>query len=380
MVAPSPLFKHASRAIRQAVTRDFRRSEFGRLMQQVEQAARVPSQEPRRLRDLVRKYGRSFSPERMLREATGADFGQVVREVQRYSRRGGVSKRILHEFLGALGPAGNLIRALVGEGTARGTSGLQRSLEAATRLLEAHGNVVIPPGGQASVAGVARGIEGLIDYLESQGYRVEKPEEVKPKSKLPFGISEQTASGARRRFVDLPGPGRAVRLPVDHPAVTGDFVPAAGSKNVHSYAYDADSAYLYIRFLADTGRGSGEKTSGPGSLYRYRDITPQMFADLHTTSSKGNWIWDHLRIRGTVAGYRKPYALVGVMQGYVPRQATLMPGGEEWFKKRTLHAGGGRWLTSERPDALVPATADRGLPNRGQPKRPNSGQPNTGRP
>jgi len=371
---PSPLFKLASVAIRRQATQAYRRSTFGRLVNEVERTKRMGQRGPDHLKDVVKRYGKRFDPERMVKEAMGQDMRSLVRQVEVYSRSGGVSKRLLNGFLDALGPAGNLVRAIIKPGKGR-NKGLAGELQRATQFLEAHGHVVIPPKGSPTVGRVGRGINGLVNWLESQGQRLEPEQEPKAKkeSKFPFGISETTRKGTPRRYVDLPGPGKSTRLPANHPAVTGDFVKV-DSSNVHSWAYDADNAYLYVRFLAAAAHG--EPRTAPGPLYRYRDIGPEMAKALHDAPSKGSWIWDELRVRGTIAGYQKPYALVGVMGGYVPRQATLMAGGEEWFKRRQLHMGGGKWLTSSKPDQFVQFAGDPGGPNRGAPSR---GQPNRGR-
>jgi hypothetical protein len=125
--------------------------------------------------------------------------------------------------------------------------------------------------------------------------------------------------------------------------------------------------------------------------------------------SKGGWVWDHLRIRGTVSGHQKDYELAGIVGGYVPRKATygpLMQAGDGWRQMSGKDRKAGRkadyvgeiflprkkftvqrnWVTSIKP--LSPAygsTGDedsgpnRGKPNNGRPAGPNRGTPNRGR-
>jgi len=136
------------------------------------------------------------------------------------------------------------------------------------------------------------------------------------------------------------------QLPPDHPLVTGDMVPV-DSSNVHSVGYDLEHHLLYVRYLDPAGRA--------GPLYGYHDVRPEEFLDLLDAPSKGTWVWDNLRERGTVAGYRKPYFLAGVTRGYVPRHAVLARvGGQlaEVFRPRTSFVGG-RWLESRKPLRVV---------------------------
>jgi len=53
------------------------------------------------------------------------------------------------------------------------------------------------------------------------------------------------AAGASNLIAD----GSEQRFGLDHPIVTGEMVDAHRSSNVHSFGYDIESAYLYIRYL-----------------------------------------------------------------------------------------------------------------------------------
>lgn len=44
-----------------------------------------------------------------------------------------------------------------------------------------------------------------------------------------------------------------------------------------------------------------------GSVYRYFDLTPDDALSLYAASSKGTWVWDNLRLRGTVFGFKVMY-------------------------------------------------------------------------
>jgi hypothetical protein len=47
-----------------------------------------------------------------------------------------------------------------------------------------------------------------------------------------------------------------------------------------------------------------------GSRYDYQPVSVNEAQSLYAASSKGKWVWDHLRIRGTIYGYKVPYTMV----------------------------------------------------------------------
>lgn len=66
---------------------------------------------------------------------------------------------------------------------------------------------------------------------------------------------------------------------------------------------------------------------GRGSMYCYFDVPPNVFTRMKAASSKGKFVWDALRIRGTIYGHQYRYQLVQgqVTPGvgvYIPRKAT----------------------------------------------------------
>jgi hypothetical protein len=163
-----------------------------------------------------------------------------------------------------------------------------------------------------------------------------------------------------------------VRYPADHPLVTGEMLQTPESSNVYSYGYDLETRSLYVRFKAPVEHRGGRsfalgRPHVPGPLYRYFNVPPEVFLRMHASRSKGDAVWDLLRIRGTVSGHRYDYALVGITQGYVPRKATLGVEGE-WFLEREVVGRSGRVYRS-RPARLVRPLPERGLPDRGWPDR-----------
>lgn len=377
----SPLFQVASAAVRRSAVKQFRGSTYGKLLAEVEAVKAMPSKlRPQNVSRIAQKYGRQLRPDQIAKEVLGKDFGKFVRHVERYAKSGGLGSKLVDDLLAGFGPAGTLIRSLIGTGAITGKAGIERELDAARKLLEAFGQ--LPPGGSPTVGQMRQGAQGLIEWLsESMGVPVAErlPElptaerlpdlpEGQQVAPLPFGVSKTTSRGQLRKTVTLPDPSGNLRLPVSHPAVTGEFV-SVDSSNVHSISYDAENALLYVRYLAPAG--AGQTRTQPGSLYQYRDITPRMFDAMYKAASKGGWVWDNLRIRGTTAGYQKPYALVGVMNGYVPRQATIVAGGEERYIPRQLFVGKGQWLQSQLQEG--PATPfTRGVLRPGRPRGPRA--------
>lgn len=110
------------------------------------------------------------------------------------------------------------------------------------------------------------------------------------------------------------------------------------SSNVHSIGMRIDepssrTGQLFIRFLG----GDSQNRAGLGSMYEYRDVPVDLFREFLSAASKGTFVWDHIRVRGTVSGHRFSYELVGITEGYVPRQAAIRRGQQgEWYLRRTF--------------------------------------------
>jgi len=366
MIAPGPkqLFQHAFRQLQRNALAEFQRTPLGQVAREVSRISKgrpagggVMGQLPggavvKRLAQAARG-----GPRAMLRAAVGSELGGVVRMIERYARGGSSAPEAVKLFLEELGPLGELLQLLtepIAGVPAKGP--LARQFAAAIRFLQAFGYQVIPPGEtdedriQRQIAELQalgyRVVSPGEQYLESLGYAVIPPgEEPKERPRLPEGIEQRPG----RKTVDVPMAGGQVkRLRPDHPLLTGEFVQVASS-NVHSYSYDYEAAALYIRFL---DHGDDGARGGPGPLYRYDNVEPELALDLERAASKGGWVWDHLRIRGTISGHQKDYALVGVPGGYVPRKATLTEAGET-LVPRNIRLPGGQWVQSKRPLAVV---------------------------
>lgn len=355
----SPLFSAASQGIQSALRRDFRRTTLGQMLSEAESVARGPSGQ-QRLTKIIEKYKRRLSPDSALRDLYRTELGSLAKEIERYSREGGIRKRLVSELFGVMGPAGKILKTLLGNVAKKNSTGLSRELDAATNLLRAFGYEVLPPPSQG---GNQRAVSAAQKFLEATGHQVTKVDQ-EPESKLPFGISDRTSDGRQRKVVDVQYGGETRRFPVNSPVVTGEMQRATNSSNVHSYGYDIEAEYLYIRFLAPDPNNPGKKTDAPGPIYRYAHVPPEIFERMHKASSKGKFIWDNIRIRGTVSGHRYDYQLSGVTNGYVPRKATLTPAGEAYLRRR-VRGDSGSILTSRLGDELVRPLSPRGPTTRG---------------
>jgi len=142
----------------------------------------------------------------------------------------------------------------------------------------------------------------------------------------------------------------------DDPVYRGQMI-VVESSNVHSIGYQFNDASpskgtLLVRYLQGQ---KGSKYAGP--LYEYYDVHPAVFDTFQKSASKGRFVWDRLRVRGSVSGHRKQYRLVGISRGYVPRQAKRY-GDNEYFVQRAMTArntktGETRRFESSLPDRPV---------------------------
>lgn len=77
----------------------------------------------------------------------------------------------------------------------------------------------------------------------------------------------------------------------------GEAVDTPQSSNVRRIQYSIQKAELYVTFKDQ-------------SVYVYFNIFVQEARSLYQSGSKGGWVWDNLRVRGTKLGHRKDYALL----------------------------------------------------------------------
>lgn len=380
-LSTSPLFRHATAAMKNAALAEFRSTDIGKLVSQAQSARRSGAMKYAKFRKMLNNWD-SFGTNDAMRELQNTSMGRLVRDVQKYGKGGNAN--FLQAFLKELGPAGQILQAL---GKSLSTpAGISRELSAAANLLRAFGYEVLPAkGATATAAEVNRGAQAARQFLEQLGYTVVPPgqadvaggemQTVRPVDTLPFGIDDQTKSGRKRKQVTLPTDRGNKRFPVNHPIVTGEMVRTPGSSNVYAYGYNIEEGALYVRFRANAAPGSkGKKPNAPGSLYRYSNVPERIFLSMLRAPSKGVFIWDNIRIRGTLSGHRYDYQLTGITGGYVPRKATMTPKGESYIR-RTIRdpSNPHRMLESQLSNQLirplVPGAPNRGVPNRGTPNR-----------
>ncbi len=184
-------------------------------------------------------------------------------------------------------------------------------------------------------------------------------------------------------FVSRQVIGRRYKFAADDPILTGEMIDVISS-NVHSIGYEwneenPSKGTLKVRFLEHAGRKSRTRIAGP--LYDYFGVHPDVFKAFQIAASKGKFVWDRLRVRGTVSGSRYHYELEDTgATNYVPRKATRL-GPNEYFLRRehtdrrtgqtsqsALQDEFVRRLGTNRngPQGFVP---QRGAPNRGAPNR-----------
>lgn len=328
---------------------------------------------------------------------TGANRDAVARtrvasylnDLERYARTdsGGIWNWIKNKF----GMVADVIKGLL---RPLGGKQVRKEMEAAAELLHALGSKTDEGKGrkvtiQAEDPQTQADAEAALRQL---GYDVQSP--VHPINRLPEDLlreepqpPEDRGPGPERiQPANQPGPNRGVRRMLNgvavyfdpnDPIITGEMIRVQSS-NVHSIGFlwqekNPSKSILKVRFLDHRKKGSGQG----GATYQYYDVHPRVFIQFQNAASKGKFVWDNLRIRGTVSGHQYRYSLSALGPSkYVPRQATRI-GDQEWYLKRTFNAGKGRKYRSELEDELVRKLTDK---QRGLPKSvfPNTAKPRNG--
>lgn len=294
---------------------------------------------------------------------------------------------VLKKVTKAAGTAADVVEALL-RPKGRPLADLEKELAAAAKLLRQFGYSVKAPGS---------------DRQPSQS----PPRPVGPSKKPPqrFDNPEpiQKTKPESSVYFDEAGPdlgvyhvgGRRYNFSPSDPIITGEMIRVTSS-NVHSigYIWNHDNPMkgtLKVRFLGTNRSTSPQTRGGKGPEYHYFGVHPAVFESFRIASSKGKFVWDRLRVRGTVSGHQFPYELTKLQSsGYVPRAATRI-GGDEHFIRRTVKGKNGKTYISELQNEFVRRVgmnnpppgviAGRGAPNRGTPNRggPNRGTPKRGR-
>jgi len=76
----------------------------------------------------------------------------------------------------------------------------------------------------------------------------------------------------------------------------GEWLPVQSS-NVEEAQYDMPTHQLTVKF-------------SDGSIYQYQEVSMVEATSFAQSGSKGGWVWDNLRVRGTIYGHKKPYVFL----------------------------------------------------------------------
>ena len=399
--AAEKLFKNASREIRRQAEQEFYRSDIGKMVKmskqmfgRVDRASRKGKRvtktgsRKRMAKEFwkkIEKMSRSGTLKRMAAQSLLGEAAGLVeagRRVSTYAKKGvmeegGIADSLMTEFFSALGPFGGLMESLIRPTAGRMAESVAQELGVASSLIRAFGGFAVMPGDRDRN-------EDMIAYLEEQGYTVTRP--VKSDLDIPTSATRfipPLASGKPRKTIDVEVSGKRKRFKVNDPVVTGEMI-LVSSSNVHSIGFDMKPGEgtlgtMKVRFLQDKGQAAGP-------LYYYFNVPTTLFLGFQKTRSKGEWVWDNLRVRGTVSGHRYDYKLAGITDGYVPRKATVGAGGEFFIRRQFSGRStvtGKEKIFESGPDMFVRQLGgkpgqftQRGAPNRAA---PNRGKPQTGR-
>lgn len=358
----SPLFHRAHREAREAAKRVFAETPVGGLLSAAWGRRPPRPEDTERVLSALRLWGPR--PE-ALRSMMGLRFASLTWTIERYARRNDEAGDLVRAWLESLGAPGKFLLSMFGPSRMWFEPNKEAFLlQGAINFLRAYGYEVLPSPGrvQPGTPEFRRARGAAWRWLQETGETISGallgPPEI-PETDL---FEEVFAPRGGRAGGDLAAFHGITGLPPDHPLNSGKFVEVQSS-NVHSVAYDATEAILYVRFhMKKWNKEVGDFVPiGPGPIYAYHYVPAQMFLDLLAARSKGGWIWDNLRIRGTVSGHRFDYRLVAVAGGYVPRKATFAPlkpgdySGEygEVFIPRLVQLPRGKWIQSIKPYEVV---------------------------
>jgi len=206
---------------------------------------------------------------------------------------------------------------------------------------------------------VTQGAQALAEMLAPTGAPPRRPGSRTPAAPAPEP-PEWTGGRFSGRFpgstldygAEPPRPGEASPF--------GEEILTPQSSNVFSFSYSRTpgqaTGTLYVTFKANAlntkalstgharkgkrlsrrqlkgqlGATVSGKTNDRGPQYAYMRVPPAVFTKMRAATSKGKFVWDALRIRGTIYGHRYNYVLVqgsvtlqeGMSGVYIPRKAT----------------------------------------------------------
>lgn len=392
--------RHAEN-LRRQLAEQLKRTPAGRLASEVDRVARTRSSTKATADRLKRQFEQITSGAN--REAASRTrVANQIREIERYamSTPGGAWGWLGKVF----GPIADAVKSLL---RPFGKPQSKREIESAAELLNALGASTEGPSGRR-VRIESENLKAKEDaekILEALGFEIDRSRipssqqpdlpdtPLRPVVPLPPGatappnrIPQPTprfepanppdpTSGMVRKMLN----GMFVYFRPDDPAITGAMIRVQSS-NVHSIGFDwndrtPEKGTLKVAFLDHQKGGS---RNGKGATYYYYDVHPKIFFDFQRAASKGKFVWDQLRVRGTVSGHKYRYRLAAISKsGYVPRQATRI-GDEEYFFGRNVKGQNGKEYRSALADRFVRKLTPK---QQGMPRSlfPNTGRPSNGR-
>lgn len=394
--------RRALNQMQRRARREYAKTEMGRLTREVEKLSRQRSNSHAQTRIVEATNRIARLAKRHARQSVG-EIDALVTEVSRYAK-GTMRDRMVTTLLGQFGEVGQLvgqILSLVGSpltagasAAAEGARGAYSERQLAAELRSALAMVGLFQPEYLSEAGMkAAGItpEDAGFTREGPGGHTASSRHPQASDRMPEMRGRTGARGARvgpaedGEWTTVQIGGRSRTYQNSDPIVSGEMIPVESS-NVHSigYIFNYDNpmkGIVKVRFLQ---KKRGSNVMGQGPLYFYHGVHPDVFEAFRKAASKGVFVWDRFRVRGTKSGHRYQYELKGITDGYVPRQAKRF-GDNEYFVQRQVRAkstrtGQTRTITSQLPDRFA-GRPQRGTPDIGVPRRgtPNRGTPNRGR-
>lgn len=351
-------------ALKQAALRAFSATPFGKLVRDLSKLGSG-------LTSLSKLSGQSSS----LRSRSGLNvppqtLGLAAKvRMQIGSKLSGTIQRQLYALTG-LTPVMNIVAQVqkYAKGAGAGGSRKQRQLKKVIKALSKG------KSGTNDVD-IQRQLQAAADLLRAFGYNVTPPTHTQVHT-VP-NPNVQPKRSRQRKTLDLDlGDLKKKRIKLTDPILSGEMIPVQSS-NVYAIGFVLDEddykggkhGTLLIQFLAQGPNGTRQ---GPGSTYQYFGVPAQLFQKFRKASSKGRFVWDNIRVRGTVSQSRFTYELAGITQGYVPRRAAHRQGVGEFFNRRqfqgiksmnTIQVNSNKRLKSYKP---YKPTLNRGTPNRGK--------------
>ena len=236
---------------------------------------------------------------------------RIQRAVEAELRRG-VTRHTMRRVLRRLGPVGDLLEQLLDVASSGRRRGQTTDIDTAA-------------------------IADAIALLERSGFQVRPDGSVEPPPMPPPATRPAPGQRRPRDAGGFPSTEITVdtrlRIRDRTDPRAGDLTPwteTPQSSNVYAFAYDRTAGILYVRYKARSERTP--RPHRPGPMYSYggarSPVPPRIYDRMLLASSKGRFVWDRLRVRGTLWGHQYPYTLVepeGASTGgdvYVPRKAT----------------------------------------------------------